>query len=1812
MIPARHYPALLCALFLAVAAYAQVSYTGGSYTQNFNTLPASGSFTLSGNGPFALDAAPVNATGLAGWSIAKYAGTGANAIFLVGTGTNNAGGAYSFGSASSPDRALGSLGSGGVASRFGVALTNNTGVTVTQFTLSYAGEQWRRGSAAANTLTFAYALGATDLNTGTFVNVPALNFTAPTTTGSNAALDGNAAANRTALSAIVTGLAWAPGQTLVLRWTDVDDTGSDDGIAIDDLTFSTTASLIPAVAATLPANGAVNVLGSTSLTISFNTPVIASDTWCTLTGGVSGAHTATVAGGPTVYTLAPSPAFSDGETVTATVLASQIVDAATGTIHPAGDYPFSFTILSTIPLPIHTIQGSGTASPYAGQVVTVQGVVTASFQGASGLGGFYVQAPEAEYDADPATSEGMFVFNSSFTVAPGDVVKVTGTVAEYGTAPATQTELTNVLNLVKLGTAALPAPVVVALPFASPTDAERYEGMRVTLPQTLTVTDNYDLGQYGEFLLANSRLSTPTNVVAPGVPAQTLEVANFLNQVLVDDGASPTYPDPTPFLADSAGRGPTRRAGSTVTGLSGILDEKFGAYIIEPTEPPAFVDANPRVDPPAVGGTLRVSIGNVQNFMNGDGAGGGFPTSRGATTYAEYQRQRAKIIAGITALAPDIMGLTEVENDGFGPASALADLVAGLNAATPAGTTYAFVDASAVEITTDLIHVAFIYRTESVEPVGGPAMLNHPAFNNVARNPLAQTFRQKSTGETLTVCINHFRAKGSAAAGAGNADSGDGQGTNNALRVQEANAVTAWLAADPTGSGDPDFLIIGDLNSYAKEDPITALRAAGYVNLSEAFEGEGGYSYAFNGEFGHLDHALATAHLAEQVVGTATWHANADELVYYDYNMENKDAAQLAINTGTPYRYADHDPLVIGVSLHPEYAAPVFTIQPVSQTVTVGDSVTFTVAASGYPAPSFQWQRNGANLDGATSATLTLNHVTTTAAAAYTAVATNKISSVTSDPATLTVNPAAATVTLGNLNSVYDGAPKPATATTSPAGLTVNLTYDGSSIAPANAGSYAVAATVVDANYTGSASGTLTIAKADQTISFDPISGVTYGDAPFAVNATAGSGLAVTFGIVSGPATISGNTVTITGAGAVVVRASQPGDANHNPALDVDQTITVGKANQAIAFAALGDKTYGNAPFTVNATASSGLPVTFSVASGAAGISGHIVTLTGAGGVLLRAAQAGDANYNPAATVDQAFAVAKAALTATAQNATRVYGMANPALTMVYGGFVNGDSAAGLATQPTTATAATASSDVGTYPITISGGADNNYAFAYVNGTLTITPAGQLIGFGPLAGRTFGDAPFSVSAAATSGLPVGFNVMSGPATASGTTVTLTGAGIVVLRASQAGSLNYAPAAPVDQSFSVAPATAAVTLSNLNQVYSGTPKTATVATDPAGLAVLITYDGSSTPPIAVGSYAVSATVADANYTGSATGTLTITPAGATIVLGNLSQAYDGTPKSVTVTTNPAGLAVQLTYDGAALPPIYPGSYAVVGTVNDPNYSGSVSGTLVIGITALVRHAPTLNGSVDGSIQVLLGENITLNGNALISGDLLVPGTPTVRLNGRPTLGGTLDGNGSPSPSGYVITLNGNVLVHRLVRHTDPIAMPVVHAPPPPAGTRDVSLNSAGQSPGNFATIRNLTLNGSVGQIAVPAGTYGSFVANGTSGFVLGVSGATTPAVYNLQSLTLNGNSQLQVVGPVILTIGGSVTINGAVGSAAHPSWLTLNVSVGGVTLNGNAILNGAVIAPVGTVMINGNSTLNGGVISDRLTINSNGAVNKPAQ
>ena len=187
----------------------------------------------------------------------------------------------------------------------------------------------------------------------------------------------------------------------------------------------------------------------------------------------------------------------------------------------------------------------------------------------------------------------------------------------------------------------------------------------------------------------------------------------------------------------------------------------------------------------------------------------------------------------------------------------------------------------------------------------------------------------------------------------------------------------------------------------------------------------------------------------------------------------------------------------------------------------------------------------------------------------------------------------------------------------------------------------------------------------------------------------------------------------------------------------------------------------------------------------------------------------------------------------------------------------------------------------------------------------------------------------------------------------------------------------------------------------------------------------------------------------------------------------------------------------------------------------------------------------------------------------------------------------------------MTLSGGSALRHVVRRTSPVALPSLTAPPVPAGTRSVVLNAPGQSPGRFDTLRNLTLNGGVGPVTVPAGTYGTFTANGSSGFTIGIAGATEPAVYNFQGLTLNGGTALRVVGPVVVTVGGAVVFNGTAGAAGHPEWLHLDVPSGGVTLNGGVTVHGFVTAPNGTVMING--TLRGGVAADRLTVNGGGGL-----
>jgi rhamnogalacturonan endolyase len=259
----------------------------------------------------------------------------------------------------------------------------------------------------------------------------------------------------------------------------------------------------------------------------------------------------------------------------------------------------------------------------------------------------------------------------------------------------------------------------------------------------------------------------------------------------------------------------------------------------------------------------------------------------------------------------------------------------------------------------------------------------------------------------------------------------------------------------------------------------------------------------------------------------------------------------------------------------------------------------------------------------------------------------------------------------------------------------------------------------------------------------------------------------------------------------------------------------------------------------------------------------------------------------------------------------------------------------------------------------------------------------------------------------------------------------------------------------------------------------------------------------------------------------------------------------------------------------------------------------------GPRALVRRGLSLNGRVEGSVQQLTGEDTTLNGGAALTGDLLVPGSPSLRQNGHPTFGGVAQGGGGAQPSNYRVTLNEDARLGRLLTRTDPVTIPPVALPAATTGTRDVVIGSPEQSAGDFSTVRDLTLNAGADAVAVPPGNYRRLTANSHSKLVLGVAGASEPAVYILETLTLNDFSVLQVDGPVVLTTAGNVTLAAVAGSASHPLWLNLRVASGGVTLNTWAALYGSVTVPSGAVVINRTARLQGRLACDRLTVNEGG-------
>ena len=612
--------------------------------------------------------------------------------------------------------------------------------------------------------------------------------------------------------------------------------------------------------------------------------------------------------------------------------------------------------------PIGTVQGTGDISPCAGEMVTIEGVVVGDYEGPQpALRGFYVQSPDGAHDDDEATSEGIFVFHGDEDLVElGDLVRITGLVAEF----QGQTQLNFPDSLEVLESGHTVTPTKVTMPFPTADYLERYEGMLVEFEQTLYVTEFFQLGRFGQIVVSSdARLAQPTNVVEPGPAAAALQEANNLNRLIVDDHENGQNPDPILF-----GRGGdpltaenTLRGGDTLTGAVGVMTYTWSgnsasgnAYrlrvvgdlsdsgLVPGGVVPEFVPANPRpTDRPEVGGSVTVASFNVLNYFLTLDAGGnvcgpvGFEQAcRGANSSDEFTRQRTKLLTALSKLDVDVIGLMELENTpGVEP---VADLVAGLND-IEGYEAYDFVDTGVIG--TDVIRLGVLYRADVVEPVGEYAILDSnvdPRFDDDLNRPaLAQSFRDLASGETFTVVVNHLKSKGSCPNSGPDADQGDGQGCWTAARVAAAEAMIDWLATYPTGVVDDDVLITGDLNSYAKEDPIQVFLDAGYVDLHSHFEGDDAYGYVFDGQWGYLDHALASPSLFEQVTGAASYHINADEPSVLDYNHDFKSPGQLvSLYAPDEFRTSDHDPVVVGIGL----AAPLPAWSP-TEVYDTGDRV---------------------------------------------------------------------------------------------------------------------------------------------------------------------------------------------------------------------------------------------------------------------------------------------------------------------------------------------------------------------------------------------------------------------------------------------------------------------------------------------------------------------------------------------------------------------------------------------------------------------------------------------------------------------------------------------------------------------------------------------------------------------------------------------------------------------------------------------------------------------------------------------------------
>jgi len=580
------------------------------------------------------------------------------------------------------------------------------------------------------------------------------------------------------------------------------------------------------------------------------------------------------------------------------------------------DNTWNFTTISAADkTKISSIQGSGmvaTAGNY-----TVEAIVTAVYANLN-PSGYFIQEEDGDADMNAETSEALFVVQNNPTVKVGDKVTISGEVKEDGVTPSFNLAVIIPTSFTIVSSDnVLPIFTIINAQNYNRTTAEKFEGMRVEILGEMLVTDNSKLMQHGELSLSGNGLAyQPTQIVDlnDAIPSGTntsgnsnasvvtaINTQNTNNRLILDNADAAVNVIPIPYLDTNIG---TIRVGATVSNIKGIMSYGFSNYRIQPIIgfQPNISTMRPTV--PTFNAVDVTCVGfNVLNYFNGNGSGGGFPTARGATTLANFNIQRSKIIEALYQINADVVGLMEIENDGVGENSAVRDLVNGLNLKLGADTYSIVNDGENSQIqTTDQIRCAIIYKSAKVTSLGVALQSSNSIFN---RSPLAQVFSVISSNnitENFAFVVNHFKSKGGSGSGL-DADQSDGQAAFNNTRKLQSTQLVNFInnTVLPSQTLLDKFVSVGDYNAYFEEDPMDILRASNYVVLGEAIN----TSYLFGGQLGSLDHAVVSQNISSNTE-IKKWNINSSEPLFLEYNRPQTIS-------NSPFRSSDHDPIMVGV-----------------------------------------------------------------------------------------------------------------------------------------------------------------------------------------------------------------------------------------------------------------------------------------------------------------------------------------------------------------------------------------------------------------------------------------------------------------------------------------------------------------------------------------------------------------------------------------------------------------------------------------------------------------------------------------------------------------------------------------------------------------------------------------------------------------------------------------------------------------------------------------------------------------------------------